>query len=62
MKENRLKRNDSVHETFEKKEIIDICLGCTLPICKAGKCKRLFEERKKIKSAGVSTKIPEYEN
>ena len=61
MKENRKKRNDSVHETVERKEIIDICLDCTLPTCKAGSCKRWFEERNKLKLTGVSTKIPDYE-
>lgn len=58
----RKKREDGIHETYEKKEVCDICVNCPTPSCNSGSCQRLLEEKQKLKLAGISTKVPEYEN
>lgn len=55
------KRDDGIHEHYEKQEVIDICLNCPLSRCKPETCQRLIKERKKLIFKVVSTKNPDYE-
>ena len=53
MRKKRVVKAHGAHETYDKKEIVDICESCPLAVCRPEGCKRFKEEKQKLKRKGA---------